>query len=134
MEPPFDPDQSFTGGLREGFFLKRRDHQQKVPLAIRIFFGPPADPVTGQPLDRSPRWQVEIGGYVMGSENPPRDNGYEIKSLVGIWPECARHPITADDYRYLCGRQGWARQHDEHDPFNGHARVNPMTAPIPTGD
>lgn len=57
-------------------------------VAVRIWFGPPADPITGEELDRSHRWQAEIDGKL-------------ARQVWDAWPYCAGQPIDEAEYRYL---------------------------------
>lgn len=70
---------------------------QGVYVGIRIWYGPPLDPVTGEELDRSWRWQAQANG--------------EFVELEDVWPVCAGNPITEQEYRSYCNRQRWAREH-----------------------
>jgi len=55
--------------------------------AVAIWFGPPNDPLTGEELDRSPRWQALI-------------NGREIDPSE-VWPYVHGREITPEDYNEL---------------------------------
>ncbi len=68
-----------------------------APCGVRIWFGPPLDPVTGEEMDRSHRWQAEANG--------------EAIDLDLVWPRCGREPIGEGDYHALCRQQDWARDH-----------------------
>lgn len=72
------------------------------PVAIKVWFGPPHDPVTGEELDRSYRWQASCNG--------------ELIDLSQVWPMCGRDPIDEAEARYLIGLQAWARQHAPNSP------------------
>lgn len=128
----FPTDQGFPGGLVEGYYLYRRDHAQRVPIPIRIWFGPPADPLTGEPMDRSPRWHFEIGGKLYGSDDPPMLGGRAVDEdgLDRMWPKSSRWPSDAEEYAYLVSRREWARENDEDDPHGGDIKVCPLTAPL----
>lgn len=79
----------------EGFY-RHRLRGGSVKGGVRIWFGPPIDPVTGEVLDRSWRWQSEFDG--------------EPVDFDDCWPKCAADPITAMQYRALLGRREWARE------------------------
>lgn len=68
-----------------------------VAVGVRIWFGQPLDPVTGEPLDRHLRWQAMV-------------NGHPYDDLERIWPGCAGEPITEIEYERYCQRQSWARE------------------------
>ena len=80
----------------EGFY-RHRLRSQGVPVGIRIWFGPPYDPVTGEEMDRSPRWQAHCNG--------------EYIDIDRVWPRCYAAPITEIDYNRHCAKQGWAREY-----------------------
>ncbi len=63
---------------------------------VRVWFGPPLDPVTGEELDRSWRWQAAFDG--------------EPVDFYRVWPACARLPITEAEYRGYVQRAAWARE------------------------
>lgn len=115
-----------------GHYLYRRDMAQMVPIPIRIWYGVPTDPETGEDLDRSPRWQIEIRGKIYGSQDPPYLGGYEVdeEKLFRLWPKCMRWPITAEEYRFHIDRHRWATENDETDPYGGDIRIDPLTAPL----
>lgn len=81
----FNPDKPVPGHYR------LRVHG--VAQGIRIWFGAPLDPVTGDELDRGPRWQAERNG--------------EPVDLEHVWPRCAADKITADEYAYLTQLARW---------------------------
>jgi hypothetical protein len=66
-------------------------------VGIRLFYGPPLDPVTGEPLERSWRWQAHANG--------------EPIDFHAVWPLCAASPIPEPEYHRLCRQQAWAQQH-----------------------
>lgn len=68
-----------------------------VRVGIRIWHGPPLDPVTGEELDRSPRWQALANGKPVDIDR--------------VWPWCAGDPVDEAEYAYLTSLQNWAEQH-----------------------
>lgn len=68
-----------------------------VAIGIHVFNGPPRDPITGEELDRSWRWQAIA------------DDG-ELLEWDRIWPACAKHPITETEFKTRQGRRVWAEQ------------------------
>lgn len=85
---------------------------------IRIWFGPPLDPVTGEELDRSWRWQAhENGRYV---------------ELERVWPKAGKDPIDKAEYDYLTARVEHARKAAPQSPAaNPRRKVDLLTAPLP---
>ncbi|MGR4893379.1 hypothetical protein ACIPPQ_20335 [Sphingopyxis sp. LARHCG72] len=89
-----------------------------APVGIRIWFGPPLDPVTGEEMDRGHRWQAAANG--------------EPIDLDRVWPRCARETIDGREYRFLTERAAWARENAPSSPHaNPTRRIDPMTAPPP---
>ena len=88
-----------------------------VAVGVRIFFGPPCDPDTGEELDRAPRMQAHVNGRYV--------------ELDRVWPQCASHPIDEAEYAYLSSLQEWAEQHSPASPeANPRKAVNWLTAPL----
>lgn len=79
-----------------------------VAGGVRIWFGPPHDPVTGEELDRSWRWQAHFNG--------------EPVDFDRVWPSCTGQPIAETDYNRLCARAEWARQHAPDSAFAERGR------------
>lgn len=76
-----------------------------VVHAVRLFYGPPSDPVTGEELDRSWRWQALL------------DDG-SLADFDAVWPKCAASPITEAEWKRYVARCAWAEQHA---PESGYA-------------
>lgn len=98
-------------------FYRTRLRSGGVYVGIKIFHGAPLDPVTGEELDRSHRWQALCN-------DKPID-------LDRVWPRCAREPVSAKEYAYLTTLQGWA---EEHAPDSAIAdptrRIDPLNSEI----
>lgn len=77
-----------------------------VKGAVRIWHGPPHDPVTGEELDRSWRWQATFDGDPVDFDK--------------VWPACCGDPLTQEEYDFLVRRREWAR---EHAPDSAYAVV-----------
>lgn len=86
--------------LIEGLYRIRRG----VWRPIAIWHGRPLDPVTGEPLDRSLRWNVLYCGR-------PLDD------FTLVWPKCSADPIDQEEYDHLMQRHAWAKAHDRRDPY-----------------
>ncbi|WP_337846786.1 hypothetical protein [Sphingomonas sp.] len=107
----FDPDVPVAG------FYRHRLVSGGMYVGIRIWFGPPKDPVTGEELDRSPRWQAEANGAYIDLER--------------VWPRCARDPIPKATHDYLAAQQRWGEEHAPDAPqANPHKRVDPLSSPL----
>lgn len=128
---PFTRVRTGADALQEGFFLIRRDRQRRVPLPVRIWWGAPLDPDTGEEMDRSPRWQVAIAGQIIGEE-PLRVGEQTITCLSDFWPQCSYHPIDEADYHYRLELAAWAGEHDPNDPHGDtSAKIDPLTVSLP---
>ncbi|MDQ5977524.1 MAG: hypothetical protein QG602_496 [Verrucomicrobiota bacterium] len=88
-----------------------------VKGAVRIWFGPPHDPVTGEELDRSHRWQATFDG--------------EPVDFDRVWPTCAADVLTEQEYQFLINRREWARKHA---PESAHAKVGRKYDPLSTDE
>lgn len=105
-------DQPIAGYYR--MTLRKGGH----PVGIRIWHGQPLDPVTGEPMDRSLRWQAT-------ANNRPVD-------LDRVWPQCLRNPINRAEHDYLAAKQDWAeRAAPETAIADPRRRVDLLTAPAP---
>lgn len=71
---------------------------------VKFWFGPPADPVTGEPLDRSPRWQALVRDQLWDGDP------------IELWTWCAGQPIGENEYEYLCAIHRHASVHDPTQP------------------
>ncbi len=100
---------------KAGFFRVKLS-SRSVAVGVRIHYGPPLDPVTGEELDRSWRWQAEVNGEPYGD-------------FDRVWPACAGEPISEQRYREYCERQRWAR---ENAPNSSHAEPGRPHDPLST--
>lgn len=88
-------------------------------VGVRLFYGPPLDPVTGEELDRSWRWQAECNGKPIDIDR--------------VWPTAGRDPIDAAEYAYLCDLARWAERNAPDAPAaQPHRKIDLLSAPIPT--
>lgn len=107
----FNPDVPIAG------LYRMRLVSRGVPVAIRIWHGPPADPVTGEELDRGWRWQAT-------ANNRPVD-------LERAWPKCAADPIDKAEHDYLTSLQDWGEAHAPQSPqANPKRAVDFLRAPL----
>jgi hypothetical protein len=90
-----------------------------IKAAIRVWWGPPLDPVTGEVLDRSYRWQALANGKYVPLER--------------VWPVCASDPITLPDYDYMLKRREWAQEHAPQSAYATGKKYDPLDHhnPIP---
>lgn len=113
----------------EGHYLIIRPGRVDIP--VKIWFGAPLDPETNEPMDRSFRWQIQVGFHLV-DDAPFFAGGIKFEALSDIWPRCARWPTDAADYAYRIERASWAA---ENDPNDAHARIggriDPMTCTLP---
>lgn len=110
--------QGFDADVPTAGFYRFRLRRGAVPVGIRIWFGAPLDPVTGEEMDRSHRWQAHCNGSYI--------------DLARVWPGCADEPIDEREYRHLCRLQEWGEQHAPDSPQADPTRpVDLLTAPIP---
>lgn len=79
-------------------FYKFKLSRDTVLRAVQLWYGPPADPETGEIMDRSWRWQARM------------DDG-ELIEFDRCWPQCARDPITEAEFKRCKARTDWAREH-----------------------
>lgn len=100
----------------EGFY-RFKARSGAVYGGMHIFYGPPRDPITGEEMDRSWRWQAEFNG--------------EPFDFDRAWPVCAGNPITEVEYRTYCARQEWARQHA---PDSAYAETGKRLDPLSTAN
>lgn len=108
----FNPDVPVAG------FYRTRLRRGAVQVGVRIWCGAPLDPVTGEEMDRSHRWQAQVNGQPVDLER--------------VWPRCADDPVDEGEYRHLCGVQAWGEKNAPDSPQADPTRaVDLLTAPIP---
>lgn len=85
---------------------------------VKLWYGAPHDPVTGEELDRSWRWQAEFNG--------------EYIEFDRCWPQCAGDPITEREYRQCIARQRWAEQNAPDSAYaNPTKRIDHLSTATP---
>lgn len=94
---------------------------------VKVWHGQPADPETGEPLDRSLRWQVVLSG----AEVDPMTVLIETYSQP-VSAVLKGHAITKEDYDHMLEVHTWAVQHSPQSPeANPRKAIDLMTAPLP---
>lgn len=113
-------DHGDPAGPVEGFYLHRR--RNCVDMPVKVWFGPPIDPLTCEEMDRSHRWQIMLVDDV-------------LEDWIDVWPRCAALPIDRSEYEYRIARIEYARNHDPDDPFGAvNGQIDLFSAPLPFGD
>lgn len=131
IHDPYIRERGGADPLIEGYYLIRLDRSRRVSIPVRIWFGAPCDPETGEELDRAPRWQIKIGFQLL-DDQPLNIGGVRINELIDVWPTCARNPIDEIDWRFRLERAEWATDHDDSDPYSQlGGRIDPMTCSLP---
>lgn len=92
----------------EGFY-RTRLVKNGVWVPVKITYGPPRDPDTGETLDRSWRWTALRAG--------------EEVDVFDVWPGCSGAPITEEEYEFQLADAAWARKYAPIDP-----KANPRKA------
>ena len=100
----------------EAGYYRMRLRSGGQPVGVHIWFGAPHDPVTGEEMDRSHRWQAHING--------------EYVEMERVWPVCAHERITEIEYNRMLNLQVWAREHaPETQIANPRMRPDPLKTP-----
>ena len=99
-------------------FFRHRLRSGGVWGGVRIWFGPPHDPVTGEELDRSWRWQAVFN-------DEPID-------LDRVWPGCTGLPIAESEYQFFVSQARWARENAPQSAWaDPRKRFDPLSAKEP---
>lgn len=100
-------------------YFRHRLRSGSIAVGVRIHYGPPLDPVTGEVLDRSWRWMADV-------------NGKPFADFDRIWPGCTGEPISEAEYHNYCARQRWAREHAPESSYAEPGRkMDPFSAATP---
>lgn len=101
-------------------FYKRRFIRGGPWVAVKLWKGPPRDPVTGEELERSHRWQAVVDGKFIADET----------AVLETWISCAGHPITEDEHKAIVRKTGTAVYSAPESPeANPHQRVDLRSIP-----
>lgn len=99
-------------------FYRIRLRSGSVVSGVQLLYGPPRDPVTGEELDRSWRWQAIL------------DDG-SVADFDQIWPACAGSPISEADYRAFVARREWAQTNAPDSAYaKPGARFDPLRSKV----
>lgn len=101
----------------EGYF-RHKLRSRGVYGGVRIWYGAPLDPVTGEEMDRGWRWQAQFNGVFVEFDD--------------VWPVCAGSPITEAEYQTYCSRQRWAEQNAPASAYaDPRKRIDPLSTANP---
>lgn len=87
-----------------------------IAVAVRLWFGAPIEPWTGEEMDRAPRWNATVNGQWVEVER--------------VWPMCAEDPIDEDKAAELTDLQQWGAEHGHADLANPRRRLSPLSTPM----
>lgn len=88
-------------------------------VAVRIWWGFPAELSEDETVDRRPAWNAERDGKPVGIDQ--------------VWPNCSDKKILEPEYRFLLARADHASRYDPDSPFADPRRpVDLMKAKPPT--
>lgn len=100
-------------------------------VALAVWYSAPCDPLTGELLDRSWRWQASVNGR----EHPARwhatdrADGQQFLASLGLRNI---ETINQAEYDYLAANHRWAVENDPLAPAAApRTAIDPLTAPIP---
>jgi hypothetical protein len=85
--------------------------------SARIWYGIPNDPLTGEPLDRGPRWQALRCG--------------QDCDVYDLWPFCIANKIDEGEYNYLLSVEKWAINAPDAPEADPRKAIDLLTVPIP---
>lgn len=98
---------------------------------VRIWFGPPSDPETGEEMARSWRWQMLVSGRPVVAVAEDREDPFD-PVWADVWPQVSADPIPRAEYEFLLATIEHARLHDPNSPFaRPERKINLMTATLP---
>lgn len=111
--------RGFDASVPVAGFYRMRLGAGTIRVGIRIWYGPPRDPVTGEELDRSWRWQAVA------------DDG-DLLDLEQVWPACAREPISEADFKARVHRRAWAQQAAPQSGYADRRKIyDPLSSETP---
>lgn len=108
-----------AGGAEEPVagFYRGKLRSKGALVGFRIWYGAPLDPLTGEEMDRSHRWQCLCND--------------EYVEIEDVWPYGAQLIITEREYNKFCQQQKWALQYAPDSALaNPRRKSDPLTAPL----
>lgn len=100
-------------------FYRFRLKRGAPPVGIRIYFGLPLEPWTGEVMDRAPCWNARMNAAWIDIDR--------------VWPAAMKEPIDEAEYRFLAQAANYAVRNDAYDPrAQPHKAVDWSTASVPT--
>ena len=113
----FKPASGIRVDVPTAGYYRHRMVKGGHPVGVRIWHGPPLDPITREELDRSWRWQATV-------------NNKDI-DIDRVWPRVAGSPIDQAEHDHLAAMNSWAAEHaPEHSAADPMKPVDLLNAPI----
>ncbi len=97
------------GKPEPGFFQIRKVRGGPF-VGARLIYGPPSDPETGEPLDRSHEWETWIDGRLVRDPSPDP----VAAGVYRVWTFGT--PIAEAEYQFLVDHRAWARTNASDSP------------------
>lgn len=108
--------EGYNPDVPEAGYYRMRMRGGGVFVGVRIWHGPPHDPVTGEELDRSWRWQATVNGRYI--------------DLDRVWPQCAADRISPAEHDHLASLQAWGAAHGHDALADPRKRLDPLKTPL----
>jgi len=118
---PIRPDE-----IKAGHYLTKLA-RGGPDVTVHIFFAPPLDPVTLAPLDRSPRWLMELDGRHVNAAGEP----WSEEDVLDTYIFASKRPISPEEFAYRRARADHAREH-EPDMAEANPREKVDLGKVPT--
>ncbi len=117
VDRPVRPGPTYSAETPTAGYYRSKLVKGGVAVGVRIWFGPPLDPVTGEEMDRSHRWQAQVNG--------------ECVDIDRVWPFGIGERIDQREYDYLRRLAEWAAGELPDSPLaNPRKPVDLLTAPL----
>ena len=99
----------------EGYY-RHRIRTGGVAVGVRIWWGPPIEPWTGEEMDRAPRWNATVNGKWIDVER--------------VWPACSHTPIDQAAHDYLISLQAWGAEHGHEALADPRKKLDALSTPM----